>query len=110
MNREQIKRAIEILRLLTLFPRQYTAPIGMGDEYWRKVGNEYGKCEKDVESSNFGWRVIEYDDGHRELAYLRVLKGGLFSGRYPALYRGLLFPSRIELTTFARIRSIGLAG
>lgn len=73
------------------------------------VAQRYGDMQKKILSSDFHWRIITYDDGHKELAYLRVLQGGLFSGMYPAIYRGLIIPHRIGHGTFSHIKNIRLA-
>ena len=97
------------LHYLTLFPKRYDAPKGKDADYWRNVGNRYCNMEKTIKSSDLHWRVIEYDDGRKELAYLRVLQGGFSSGLYPAIYRGLIFPRKIGRATFANIKNIRLA-
>ena len=97
------------LMLLRVFPRRYGTPIGRGNEYWMEVSADYADYEKKLLASDFRWKVITYDDGREELAYLRVLKGGMLSGIYPAIYRGLIIPRRIELGTWARIKKIRTA-
>ena len=48
-------------------------------------------------------------DGHKELAYLRVLRDGFLSGKAPAIYRGMLIPRRIDYVTFSHIDRVRLA-
>jgi len=97
------------IRYLTPFPRRRNPPTGMTREYWGNVLRRYGNARKDIRTSNNHWRVISYDDGSRELAYLRVLQGGIFSGKYPAIYRGVIFPRMVDYGTFAHITDIRLA-
>ena len=107
MNKQEFKNVLADLRHFTLFPRKYSSPK-MGADYWREILRRYGNTEKRIESSDFRWYVIEYKDGHKELAYLRVLQNGFFSGLAPAIYRGL-FPRRIDYVTFSNIDRIRLA-
>ena len=93
----------------TPFPKRYATPQGKSSRYWSKVMRRYGNTIKQIESSDYHWRIITYKDGRRELAYLRVLQGGLFSGLYPAIYRGLIIPHRIGYGTFSHITNIRLA-
>lgn len=107
--KERLKDILDDLRLLVLFPKRYDATGSHDRAYWRGVSQMYGNMEKRLLSSGFRWRVITYDDGHRELAYLRVLQGGMLSGKYPAIYRGLVIPRRISTATFSRIKDIRIA-
>jgi hypothetical protein len=107
--KERLKDIIGDLRLLVLFPKRYVARGTHDGAYWRGMTQVYGDMEKRLLSSGYRWRVITYDDGHRELAYLRVLQGGMLSGKYPAIYRGLAIPRRISLETFSRIKDIRIA-
>ena len=97
------------IRYLTLFPRSYETPKGRSRCFWGGVDRRYANEMKRLRGSLGHWRVIEYDDGNKELAYLRVLEGGVFSGAYPAIYRGPFFPHRIGYGTFAHIRQIHIA-
>lgn len=106
MDFEGLKYFLHDLRHLSLIPRRYDAPRGMGEEYWRGVGRRYRNAEKEVSCSDCRLYVITYDDGRRELAYVRSLKGGLFSGMTSALYRGILIPRRIRTSTFSRVAGI----
>lgn len=106
MTKQDIQNIMADLRYLTLFPRKYRTPRGRAADYWRGVSRSYGNAQKVIETSDYHWRVIEYRDGHRELTYLRVLKGGLLSGLYPAIYRGLIIPRRIGIATFSQVRDI----
>lgn len=107
--KQGFQNIIKDLRYLTLFPKRYNTPKGRSRDYWGEVDRKYGNVMKRLTHSIFRWHVIEYNDGHMELAYLRVLKGGIFSGAYPALYRGPLFPHRISIGTFSHIKDIYLA-
>lgn len=97
------------IRYLTLFPRRYKPPKGLSMDCWDAVLRRYCNMEKTISSSSLRWRVIHYDDGRKELAYLRVLQGGLFSGFAPAIYRGVIIPRMVDYGTFAHIRTIELA-
>ena len=90
---------------LRLFRKRYRPPDGMGREYWGLVVRRYGNSMKTIRASANHWRIITYDDGRRELAYMRVGR----AGRYPALYRGLLFPRMVDYGTFAHILTLELA-
>ena len=107
--KQGLQNIIDDLRHLTLFPRRYTTPKGRSKAYWGEVDRRYANEMKRIDSSVIRWRVIEFNDGHKELACLRVLKGGIFSGAYPAIYRGPLIPHRISLGTFSHIKNIHLA-
>ena len=107
--KEQMKRIASDLRLLVLFPKRYEVRGSHGADFWRRALQSYGDLEKRLLSTGYRWRVITYDDGHRETAYLRVLSGGVMSGKYPAVYRGLVIPRRIDLETFTRIKDIRIA-
>lgn len=109
MTKTELSYIIEDIKHLTLFPQRYNAPKGRDEKYWRGVSRSYGNCQKALETSDYRWRMIEYRDGHKELAYLRVLHGGILSGMYPAIYRGLIIPRRIGIGTFANIKEITLA-
>lgn len=109
MNKQEFKNMLADLRYLTIFPRKYRASGVRPADYWNTVVKEYKNTEKLLESSDFRWRVLEFKDGHKELAYLRVLQGGLLSGQASAIYRGLVFPRRVDYPTFAEIDLIRLA-
>ena len=106
---ERLKDILADLRLLVLFPKGYGVRGSHGADFWRRALQSYGDMEKRLLSSGYRWRVITYDDGRRELAYLRVLSGGVLSGRYPAIYRGLIVPRRVDIVTFTRIKDIRIA-
>lgn len=97
---------LEDLRHITLFPKRYDNVRGLN---WSSVGLNYSRHLAKVESTPWHWYVIEYTDGHKETTYLRVLAGGLFSGKRAAIYRGLVFPRRIDIVTFSHIKYIWLA-
>ena len=99
----------EDLRCAFFIPKSYKPPTGMDEAGWRAVMRRYANMGKTISCSAYHWRIITYDDGRRELAFLRVLKGGFFSGKYPAIYRGILIPRRIGYVTFAHITDIRLA-
>ena len=103
--KDKIKYMLADLRHLTISPRRYTSSPVTGEDGWSKVIRGYGNTEKRIQSSNHRWYVIEFDDGHEELAFLRVLRGGLFSGKCPAIYRGFL-PGRIDFVTFSHVKDI----
>ena len=105
----EIKNCLADLRHLTLFPRRYKTPQGRGPEYWDDVVRRYKNYEKVILSSDWHWRVLEFDDGHCELADLRVLQNGFFSGHQSAIYRGLVIPRRIGYGTWSHVKSIRLA-
>lgn len=109
MTKIQLQNFFADLRYFTLFPKRYDAPKGQSQEYWRNVTRSYGNMQKRIKWSYFRWYVITYDDGHKELAYIRVLCGGIFSGLSPALYRGIIIPRMIDYSTFARIKDIKIA-
>ena len=107
--KERLKDILDDLRLLVLFPKRYGVAGRRDAEFWRRALQSYGDLEKRLLSSGYRWRVVTYDDGHRELAYLRVSSGGVMSGRYPAIYRGVLIPQRVDIATFTRIKDIRIA-
>ena len=108
MTRQEIKFIASELRRLTLFPRRYSSPR-MGADYWREVLRRYGNAEKRIQASESSWYVIRYVDGHEELARLRVLKDGLFSGHAPAIYRGAVIPRMVNYVTFSNVDRIRIA-
>ena len=83
MNKEEIKNYLADLRHFKLFPRRYKTPQGRPLSYWTDV--------------------------RMELAYLRVLQDGFFSGAYPSIYKGIVIPRRIGYGTFSHIKDIRLA-
>ena len=105
----QIVHTIEDLRYVKLYRKQYPVPQGKGEDYWRDVMRRYGNFEKKLRGSYYRWHVIEYKDGRKELAYLRVLKNGIFSGMCSAIYRGLLYPHRITHVQFDAMKTIRVA-
>ena len=110
MKKERIKYIWNDLRCVTIFPKKYRREgTTQTEAYWRGVIGRYNNMQKLLNSSDYHWRIIEYDDGHKELAYLRVLQGGLLSGLYPAIYRGVIIPRRVRYDTFSHVRRIRLA-
>lgn len=109
MDLERIKIFFEDARYITLFPRRYKTRRGMGEDYWRDVNHRLEQVKKMVDGCSWHWYVIEFKDGHRETTRLRVLKGGFFSGMYPALYRGAVYPRMVDISTFDHINEISLA-
>ena len=105
----EIRNFLSDIKYLTLFPKRYRIPQGKGAQYWRDNGFKYGCMMKKIDGSVYRWRVIEYDDGHKELAYLRVLCNGVFSGGFPAIYRGRIIPHLLTRGTFSRIKKIRIA-
>ena len=97
------------LRYIKLYRKRYKPPMGMTRELWSNVMRRYNNKQKDIRSSCFNWYVCSFDDGRRELMYLRVLHGGIFSGMYSAIYRGLIIPRMLDYHTFAHIKEIRLA-
>ena len=97
------------LRFITLTRARYKTARGKGEDYWRSEIRRYGNIEKRILSSDYRWYVLEFSDGRKELAYLRVLQGGFFSGLAPAIYRGRIIPHRIDYVTFSNITNIRLA-
>lgn len=97
------------LRYLTPFPRRYKPPGGRPLVFWDKVMSSYGDTQKGLAYSGYRWRVICFDDGRKELAYLKVRAGGLLTGKTPAIYRGIIIPRLLTYATFAHIKSIRLA-
>lgn len=109
MTKQDIQNIVADLRHITLFPRKYAVPVKKDRDYWGGIVKEYKNAEKMLDSSDFRWMVLEFADGHKELAYLRVLQGGFFSGHASAIYRGLIIPRRIDYVTFSHIDRIRLA-
>lgn len=109
MTKQDIKNFFADLRHFTLIPARYKDLPGQGAEYWSGVTRKYCNIEKRISASDFRWYVIEFLDGHQELAYLRVLQDGFFSGKAPAIYRGMIIPRRIDYVTFSHIIQIRLA-
>lgn len=105
MKKQEFMNLLSDLRHITLFPRRYATPQGKSAAFWGEVQRRYGNEMKALRITCDHWRVIEFVDGHEELAYLRELSGGVFSGAYPAIYRGFL-PRRIDCGTFAHIKRI----
>lgn len=100
------KILMDDLRKLTLFPRRYSCQQERDHAYWMEVGRRYSATMHSLVCSWGHWRVIEYTDGHEELAYIRVLRGGFLSGMYPAIYRGTIIPHMIDYVTFSHIKRI----
>lgn len=100
-----IKNILSSLRCARLFPRRYDTPQGLKMDYWGEVLREYGNMEKYILGHSSHWFIVEYKDGNKELAYLRVLKGGMLSGKYPAIYRGFI-PRMVIYGTFCHYKSV----
>lgn len=105
----QLMNIFADLRHVKLYRKRYPVPQGKGDDYWRDVMRRYGNLEKELRGRFFRWHVIEYKDGRKELAYLRVLQNGVFSGLAPAIYRGILIPHRVTFPQFDAMKEIRLA-
>ena len=91
------------------FRKRYETERGRDSGYWSGVARRYSSALALVESLPWRWYVIAYRDGREELAYLRVLNGGLFTGKRPAIYRGAIIPHRICLGTFAHVKELRIA-
>jgi hypothetical protein len=102
-------RLIGDLRYLTLSHRRYKTCAPVGADEGQALIRRYGNAEKRILCASSCWHVIGFKDGHKELAYLRVLRDGFFSGKGPAIYRGRFIPHRIDLATFHNISNIRLA-
>jgi len=109
MTKEQLQHYLADLRCLTLFPKRYDAPQGRTKEYWSAIMRDYSNEQKRLRSTDYRWYIISFDDGRRELAYLKVRAGGLLTGKYPAIYRGILIPRMLRYETYAHITKIRLA-
>ena len=109
MTKQYIKNILGDLRYLTLIPSRHRTPTGMGADFWSGVMRKYCNQQKRINASDFRWYVIEFKDGRKELAYLRVLRDGFFSGKAPAIYRGMFIPHRIDYITFSHIDRVRLA-
>ena len=103
MNTSNIKHFFADLRYLTLFPRRYEARPGMTHADWKDLRAHYAGDMKKLANTHYRWRVITYDDGHKELVYLRVLRGGIVSGGYPGIYRGIIIPRLVKYATYSRM-------
>ena len=101
MDKQEFKNFLSDLRYLTLFPRRYRTSGRRPADYWHEVVRDYKNAEKMLDSSDFRWMVLEFADGPKELAYLRVRQGGFLSGYASAIYRGLIIPRRIDYVTFS---------
>lgn len=101
----ELLEALSDLRYVRLFPRRMDPPQGMSEEFWSKATRRYRNTEKWIAGRSDHWYVIEYMDGRCELAYLRVLQGGLLSGKYPAIYRGL-WPVMVTTGEYVHMRRI----
>lgn len=104
------------LRYYHIFPKRYAQPLDAVPSdargrarYWRAVSKRYGDEEKRLSCTDYHWHIITYKDGRKELAYLRSLKGGLFGGGTPAIFRGILIPRKMSHTTYSCIENIRLA-
>ena len=103
MTKQDIRILLADLRHVTIFPARCKTLLGKGSDYWLGVMRKYCNAEKRIDASAFRWFVLEFLDGHSELAYLRVLRDGLFSGKTPAIYRGLVIPRRVDFVAFSHI-------
>lgn len=109
MTREYFLYCLADLRCLFVLPKRYKTPIGKPLSYWMDVSRRYGNMMKKLDGCDYRWHIISYDDGRRELAYLRVLQDGFFSGACPSIYKGMVIPRRIGYGTFSHIKDIRLA-
>ena len=109
MDIDTLKLIMGDLRHFTLFPRR-RKPARKGDaEYWRAEMRRYGNVMKRLLASDYRWYILEFADGTKELAYLRVLQDGFLSGKSPAIYRGIVIPFMLDYATFSNITNIRLA-
>lgn len=109
MTREELSYRLADLRCLFVLPKRYKTPQGKPLSYWTDVSRRYGNTMKAINGCDYRWYIVSYDDHRRELAYLRVLKDGFFSGAYQSIYKGIVIPRRIGYGTFAHITDIRLA-
>jgi len=107
--KDDIKNMMNDFRHITLFPRRYRSPRGKSEEWWRGVMKRYFNAEKRIDSCDYQWYVLQFEDGHLETTRLRVLQGGIFSGFSPAIYRGMVIPRLVDFATFSRIKDFWLA-
>lgn len=108
MRMTEIKQTLQSLRNYRLFPKRCKPLLGKSDSFWRRIGGQYGDFMKKLNGSDYHWRVITYKDGSKEIAYLKVRQGGLLSGMYPAIYRGVVIPRRLTYDWFAQVKEIKL--
>lgn len=104
------------LKYLRILPKRYARPfdtipsdIEGRAQYWRAVSRRYGNEVKRLTCTDYHWHIITYKDGRKELAYLRAIKGGLFGGMTPAMFRGIVIPRKVSLMTFSCIKHIRFA-
>ena len=109
MTRDELKYILQDLRNFKLFPKRYKTTTGKSAGYWSHVHRAYGNFKKRVGNSGWHWYVGTYKDGRKELAYLRVLQNGIFSGLASAIYRGILIPHRISFAQFDAMKNIRVA-
>lgn len=109
MDIDTLKLIMGDLRHFTLFPRRRKPARGKDVGYWRAEMRRYGNAEKRILSSDYHWYILEFADGKKELAYLRVLQDGFLSGKSPAIYRGIVIPFLLDYATFSNITHIRLA-
>ena len=107
--KDELRYFLADLRHFTLFHRRVRVAPKLGEDGWRSELRRYGNAMKRILSSDYRWYVLEFKDGRKELAYLRVLQGGLLSGLSPAIYRGIIIPHMIDYVTWSSIDRIRLA-
>lgn len=106
MDLSQLKYHLQDLGCLRLFHKRRKIPK---DCDWHIIMRAYGNQLKRIRSTDWRWYVITYHDGGRELMYLKVRQGGILSGLYPAIYRGILIPKMIGYDEYATIKDFRLA-
>jgi hypothetical protein len=74
------KRTLSDLRYLTLFPKGVAVPQGLTTEQWAEVSRRRGRIAKAVSCTDRHWRVVTFQDGHEELAYLTARRGYVYRG------------------------------
>ena len=99
------------LRYLTLFPKRYGSPQGLSADEWKVIIKEFSNLHKRMRSTGYRWYVITFKDGRKELSYLKVRTGGIYSSDYfrgGVLCRGII-PRRWHVTQYAHVESIRVA-
>lgn len=83
------------LRSLVLFPKGRARPQGLTAEQWNAVSRKQGNMAKRITCSDCHWRVVHFNDGTRELAYLTARKG--------VVYRGLILRKELPYWAVRRV-------
>ena len=115
MNTELIKKVWQDLRCLKLFPKSRRIPQGKAKRgrrrsyYWNEVARKYECWCKRLMRTDYHWYVITYKDGTKELSYIRLRQGGLFSGMLPDAYRGILIPRRLGVVWYSQVKETRIA-